>query len=106
MLLRPRLHWLSLLSWIPPLVALELAAQSSIITLTSAHQVILEPFSQLSGIRELTSERAIVVDKLERAVYIVDWDAGTRQTVGRTGSGPGEYLMPSSVLASGDSTLI
>ena len=63
-------------------------------------------FAHLSGIRELTHDEALVVDRLERAVFIVDWRSGARRMLGRVGAGPGEYLLPIGLVPTGDSTLV
>lgn len=66
-----------------------------------------EPFSGITGIRELSDGRVLVADRLERAVRLLDFAAGTMQELGRSGSGPGEYQMPSGLLAlPADATLL
>jgi hypothetical protein len=66
-----------------------------------------EPFSSISGIRELSDGRLMVSDRLEKAVRILDFASGTMREIGRVGSGPGEYQMPGSLLPlAADSTLL
>jgi hypothetical protein len=75
--------------------------------LTQPDVVFPEPFSALAGIRELSDGRLILSDRLERAVRILDLDAGTFEEIGHAGSGPGEYQMPGELLPlPGDSTLL
>jgi hypothetical protein len=64
-------------------------------------------FTQIRGLRELADGRLLVSDRLEPAVYVVDLRAGRVTRVGREGSGPEEYRMPSTLLPlPGDSTLL
>lgn len=66
-----------------------------------------EPFSDISGLRQLADGRLIVADRLEKAVRVVDFDAGSYDEVGRVGSGPGEFQIPGRLLPlPGDSTLL
>jgi hypothetical protein len=58
-------------------------------------------------VRELGDGRVLVVDRSERKVVVGDWSKQDVSQIGRNGSGPGEYLQPSTLLAlSGDSTLV
>jgi hypothetical protein len=66
-----------------------------------------EPFSDLSGLRELSDGRVLVSDRLEKAVRVLDFASGTIDQIGRVGSGPGEYQIPGRLLSlPGDSTLL
>ena len=66
-----------------------------------------EPFSDIAGLRHLGNGRLIVADRLEKAVRVLDFDAGSFDEVGRVGSGPGEFQIPGRLLAlPGDSTLL
>ena len=66
-----------------------------------------DPFTNVGGLRELADGRVIVVDKGDRAIYMVDFKAGSSTQIGRPGSGPKEYEMPGNLLAlAGDSTLL
>jgi hypothetical protein len=56
--------------------------------------VIAEPFTMVTGVRELPGNRAIVTDQFERSVYLVDFNAGSRRQIGRQGDGPAEYRFP------------
>ena len=75
-------------------------------TLTRADAEWSEPFSQISGIRELKSGRVIVADNREKSIQLVDF-TGQAKKIGREGSGPGEYGLPTSVFAApGDTTWV
>ena len=50
-----------------------------------------EPFSSITGLRELSDGRVVIADRLEVAVAIIDFDSGDLISVGRQGQGPGEY---------------
>lgn len=66
-----------------------------------------DPFTNVGGIRELSDGRVIVVDNGDRAVYVVDFKAGTSTQIGRSGDGPREYRVPGALLPlGGDSTLL
>jgi len=68
---------------------------------------IAEPFTQVAGVRELPGNLAVVTDQSERAVSLVNFQAGTRRPVGRQGDGPGEYRFPMAPFAGrGDTTWI
>lgn len=59
-----------------------------------------EPFTNVAAVRELSDGRVIVIDAGDRAVYAVDFAAGTSTQIGRPGSGPAEYRLPQGLLAS------
>ena len=63
-----------------------------------------EPFTQISGLRELKDGRVIVIDPRDKTVQAVDLKAGTTVKLGREGSGPGEYAMPMRLLALANDT--
>ena len=66
-----------------------------------------EPFTRVSGVRELRDGRLIVADQREQTLQRIDLGAGTATPVGRRGSGPNEYAMPVDAFAlPGDSTLV
>lgn len=58
-----------------------------------------EPFTFIAGVRELKDGRVIVIDPRDKTVQAVDLKAGSAVKLGREGSGPGEYAMPSRLLA-------
>lgn len=66
-----------------------------------------EPFSRVSGMRELADGRLIVSDQREKLVQLVDLQRQTARGISRQGSGPGEYAMPTSLFAMpNDQTLL
>lgn len=85
-----------------------LAAQSvERVSLSSPTAEFPEPFSSISGLRELSDGRVLVSDRLEKAVRILDFGTGDMQEIGRVGGGPGEYQMPGALLAlAADSTML
>jgi len=66
-----------------------------------------EPFSYLSGVRELSDGTIFAADPLGQVLLRIDLDAGTADTIGRQGAGPQEYEGPDQVFPlPGDSTLL
>ena len=66
-----------------------------------------EPFTQISGIRELRDGRVIVADVREKTVQLIDFRAASAQKIGREGSGPGEFAMPARLRAlPGDTSVV
>lgn len=66
-----------------------------------------EVFSSVTGVRELSDRRLIVVDRRERAVLLVDLQRGTSERIGREGAGPQEIAQPATILVlPGDTTAI
>lgn len=53
-----------------------------------------EPFSRISGVRELADGRLVVSDSRDKIVQLVDLRAGTARKISREGAGPGEYALP------------
>ncbi|HLG05105.1 MAG TPA: hypothetical protein VI383_03065 [Gemmatimonadales bacterium] len=65
------------------------------------------PFVEVAGVRELSGERVIVLDKLDRSLHLVNLRSGGARRLGRDGDGPGEYRLPLKILAlPGDTTLV
>ena len=66
-----------------------------------------EPFSNITGVREMRDGSLLVADRLERAVYRLDFDGGDYYQLGDNGQGPQEYEQPMGLFAMpGDSTLM
>lgn len=66
-----------------------------------------EDFGSIQTVRELADGRVLVADPLGKALYMVDFAAGTRTQVGELGQGPQEYRQPDAVWPlPGDSTLL
>jgi hypothetical protein len=92
-----------------PIVGLTLAL--STLSLAAAHQRVAaqgapeiqlgkrtgataEPLSDMLGMAELPDGRVIVTDRIERALFIVDFKTGERKRLGSNGAGPNEYELP------------
>ena len=66
-----------------------------------------EPFSYLSGVREMSDGRILAADPLGQVLLSIDLESGAADTIGGVGGGPGEYEQPDRVFAlPGDSTLL
>lgn len=66
-----------------------------------------ESMTEIAMARELKDGRVIILDRRERVVSLVDLASGKRSTIGRQGSGPGEYNIPLRLFAlGGDTTLL
>ena len=72
-------------------------AQRSV-TLTTVDAEYPEPFSVISGVRPLRDGRVIVSDSREKTVQLVDF-TGAAKPIGRSGRGPGEWLLPNGLAA-------
>ena len=66
-----------------------------------------EPFSCISGVRELSDGRIVIADVREKTVQLIDLKKGTSMKIGREGQGPGEWTTPQGLFAApGDTTLL
>ena len=66
-----------------------------------------EPFSCISGLRELSDGRIVVADQREKLLQIINLRTGAVTKVGREGQGPGEWALPVRLYAAkGDTTLL
>lgn len=66
-----------------------------------------DPFTSISGVRELRDGRVLVADARDRTLQIVDLKTGAATPVGHEGSGPGEYSLPMRLYGlPGDTSLI
>jgi hypothetical protein len=69
--------------------------------------VFAETFSQVRGVRELSSGKVLVTDWVEERLAVLESAGGSAIAVGRVGSGPQEYRLPAQLLPlPGDSTLL
>lgn len=77
------------------------------VVLTTAADSLSRRFSAISNIYELPSGRVILIDSRERIIAAGDFRDGVATQLGRHGSGPGEYLLPSRVFRlPGDSAAV
>ncbi len=53
-----------------------------------------EPFTSISGVRELKDGRVLVADARDKTLQLIDLRSGSSVKVGREGQGPGEYALP------------
>ncbi len=66
-----------------------------------------EALGMIQTVRALPDGRVLVADPLGQVLVAIDMDAGTSDTIGRRGAGPGEYDQPDAVFPlPGDSTLL
>ena len=66
-----------------------------------------EPFSCISGLRELSDGRIVVGDQREKTLQIINLRTGATIKVGREGRGPEEWSIPAGLFAGrGDTTLL
>lgn len=88
--------------------ATPLAAQGARqVTLGRAEARVSAPLSLVTTVRELRSGQLMVADPIERKLMVFDANLASMRTIGREGSGPGEYRQPDAVWAfPGDSTLV
>ena len=89
-------------------VTVAIAAQEPALKTLARYDVeYAEPFSCVSGFRELADGRVIVADVKEKTVQLIDMRAGTAKRIGQQGQGPGEWMTPSGVFAlPGDTTIL
>jgi hypothetical protein len=77
------------------------------LTLSAPDRVFPVDFTQIRGTRELPDGRVIVSDRLDKGVVVADFVRGTIARIGRTGSGPAEYRLPTGLSPMpGDSTML
>lgn len=75
--------------------------------LTAPDAVLPHEFSQIRGARHLPDGRVLVTDWIEEVVGVADFARGTLTPLGRKGSGPYEYRLPTALVSlPGDSTLL
>jgi hypothetical protein len=89
------------------LAASAVHAQRSIDLTGKPEAAIAEPFTMVTGVRELPGNLAIVTDQFEHRVFLANFAARSAQQIGRQGDGPGEYRFPMAPLpAPGNATWI
>ena len=70
------------------------SAQAPVRTLSAPSARLAEPFSVVTGVREISDGRVIVVDSREISITLVDFRSGETRPLSRVGQGPGEFLVP------------
>lgn len=91
-----------------PVVALLLLVQTPPVRhLAAPDRVLPTSFTQIRGVVERPDGTVLVADRLAESVVIADFGTGTVRPVGRAGSGPAEYRLPSALVPwPGDSVLL
>jgi hypothetical protein len=99
-----------------PIAALALAwttaaaaqrAEPPLTVLRTPARVFPVGFTRITGFYELRDGRVLVSDRGEERLVVADFTTGRATPVGRKGSGPGEYRLPSRIIAwTGDSLLL
>lgn len=92
------LHHTLLALLLAPAVATTVAAQQ-VRTLPGPDATFEEPFSSVSGLRELSDGRLVIADARDKVLQLIDLAAQGATKIGREGNGPGEFGMPMRVLA-------
>jgi hypothetical protein len=89
------------------LAAAALPQNVPVTSLTKPDVEFPEGFTNIGQIRELRDGRLIFLERCERMVKLIGFASGDATQVGRTGSGPGEYRLPSGLFAlPGDSSAV
>ncbi len=92
---------------VPVAVAVVEAQNPPLRTISKMDLEYAEPFSCISGFRELSNGRVIVSDAREKTVQLIDLRSGRTTKIGREGQGPGEWSTPMTLLAlPADTTLL
>ena len=74
-------------------------ATSQIQQLERADATFPEPFTRISGLRELSDGRILIADRIEKHVSFLDFATGSMREIGRVGEGPSEYQSPGGLVA-------
>ena len=78
------------------------AAQTPRTENISAVETFAEPFSSLGNMRALDNGNLLVTDRVEKAVYKINFGTGSYDMIGLNGQGPQEYDMPTGVFPLGE----
>lgn len=77
------------------------------IPLTRPTWVVMQPFTDVTAMRELRGGGILVADLSDQSVFIATGSGQSLQRLGRVGSGPNEYSTPTRLIPlPGDSTLL
>lgn len=88
-------------------VALAQQPKVPVQTLAKPEATFADPFTIISGLRELANGDVIAADMRDRTLQRIDLKSGSATAIAREGSGPTEYAYPTAVLAlPGDSTAV
>jgi hypothetical protein len=89
------------------LLAFQTSAQTPTLTLPAPERTLAVDFTQIRGVRELPDGRVLVTDRLDKGLGVADFTRNTFAPIGRTGSGPAEYRLPTTLAPmAGDSTML
>lgn len=84
-----------------------LAAQPAERPLSTPDATFRDPFTTVSGVRELRDGRVLVADGRDGTLQLIDLRSGASTPAGRRGAGPGEWGAPTRLHAMpGDSTIM
>lgn len=91
-----------------PLGLVHAQAQApSTTTLRTPSAEFADPFTRVSGLRELSDGRVVVADQQEKRLQVIDFRTGVARAIGREGGGPNEWRLPTALFPlAGDSTLV
>lgn len=64
-------------------------------TLSAPFAAASQGFTDIRAVRELTDQRLLVLDYVERSIVLLDPTLSEPVRIGGEGSGPNEYLLPS-----------
>lgn len=82
-------------------------AEPPLTVLRTPEKVLPAGFTRITGFHELKDGRVLVSDRGEEILQVADFSTGRVAPVGRKGSGPGEYRLPSRIIPwTGDSLLL
>ncbi len=91
----------------PTIVGIGPPIQMNTRSLGSAEAALTREFSQVRGIHELADGRVLITDRIDEQLFVADFATGRLLQISRTGPGPTEYRLPTSLLwMPGDSTLL
>ena len=87
------------------ILASPLASQAPILRL-GGEQDAGDAFARLADLAFDSNSRLIILDDSENRVVVIGLDGKTKQRLGRTGSGPGEYRAPTTLMLTASGQLL